>query len=224
MKFSFNIQNIKAIIPEEFKEDYALTPLSKYCSSFSLNHIPAIERRKLSKSMKCVLSILPNINKPIVYATYKGEINRSLDLLCNLAKNEIVSPISFSMAVLNSVPAISSILYKNHNDIVALSSVPSLENALLQAYINMYDTKESQVIISYYEGAYKEYFKQDNFYCCLSMELVFGNNITIEKIASEEKHGIAENISEIEFLKHYELKENYSIYTDYSEWKWYFNA
>lgn len=210
MKFSFNIENIKAFIPAEFKENFIGTPLEKYCNDFKLNHIPAIERRRLSKGTKCVLSMLENIEQPVVYSSYKGEINRSLDLLYSLAESGVVSPTSFSLSVLNAVPAVSS--------------SPSFENALLQAYINLCDTKKNQLVISYYEGAFKEYFKQDNLYCCVSMELSFGNNITIEKQSSDSKYDLVNKISEIEFLKNYENKINYTITSDYSKWLWYFNA
>ena len=224
MKFSFNIENVKAFIPEEFKENFLGTPLEEYCHDFKLSHIPAIERRRLSKGTKCVLSMLENIEQPVVYSSYKGEINRSLDLLYSLAESGVVSPTSFSLSVLNAVPAVSSIMYKNHNDITAVSSSPSLENALLQAYINLCDTKQNQLVISYYEGAFKEYFKQDNLYCCVSMELSFGNNITIEKESSDCKYDLVRKISEIEFLKNYENKIDYTIASDYSKWMWYFNV
>ncbi len=69
MKFSFNIENIKAFIPAEFKENFIGTPLEKYCNDFKLNHIPAIERRRLSKGTKCVLSMLENIEQPVVYSS-----------------------------------------------------------------------------------------------------------------------------------------------------------
>ena len=114
-------------------------------------------------------------------------------------------------------------MYKNHNDITAVSSSPSLENALLQAYINLCDTNKNQLVISYYEGAYKEYLKQDNLYCCISMEMSFGNNITIEKQNSDIKYDLASIVSEIEFLKNYENKINYTITSDYSKWMWHFN-
>lgn len=223
MKFSCNIENVKAFIPEEFKDNFSGTPLEKYCSAFKLDHIPVIERRRLSKGTKCVLSMFENIEQPVVYASYKGEINRSLDLLHTLAESGVVSPTSFSLSVLNAVPAVSSIMYKNHNDITAVSSNPSLENALLQAYINLCDTKKNQLVISYYEGAFKEYFKQDNLYCCVSMEVSFGNNIIIEKQTSGSKYDLSGSISEIEFLKHYNDKTNYTVTSDYSKWIWYFN-
>lgn len=223
MKFSFNIENVKAFIPEELKDSFSGTSLEKYCSVFKLDHIPSIERRRLSKGTKCVLSMLENIEQPLVYSSYKGEINRSLDLLYSLAESGVVSPTSFSLSVLNAVPAVSSIMYKNHNDITAVSSSPSLENALLQAYINLCDTNKNQLVISYYEGAYKEYLKQDNLYCCISMEMSFGNNITIEKQNSDIKYDLASTVSEIEFLKNYENKINYTITSDYSKWMWHFN-
>lgn len=224
MRFSFNLQNIKAIIPEELKEEIGDIRLLPYCKPFELNHIPAIERRRLSKGTKCVLSMLQSIDKPVVYSSYKGEINRSLDLLYSLAESGIVSPTSFSLSVLNAVPAAAAIMYNSHNDITAVSSSPSLENALLQAYINMLDTKQEQLVICYYEGAFKDYYSQNKLYCCISMEVSKGTDIVLEKCCSDKTYGIADSISEIEFLKHYHQKENYSTYTDNTEWKWYFNA
>ncbi len=56
------------------------------------------------------------------------------------------------------------------------------------------------------------------------MELSFGNNITIEKQSSDSKYDLVNKISEIEFLKNYENKINYTITSDYSKWLWYFNA
>ncbi len=224
MKFSFNIKNMKAFIPEEFKEDFKGTELLQYCKPFHLEHIPVIERRRLSKGTKCVLSMLHNINMPIVYSSHKGEINRSLDLLYFLADENIVSPTSFSLSVLNAVPAVTSIMYKNHNDITAISSSPSLENAILNAYINMQDTKKEQLVISYYEGACKQYYNKDKLYLCISMEVTSGSSITIEKKASEKVYKVMDKISEIEFLKNYNIEKDYSIYSDKSEWKWSFNA
>lgn len=222
MKFSFNIENIKAFIPEDFRDKVSTSSLEKYISPFNLSHIPVIERRRLSNASKCLLSLFENINMPIIYSSDKGEINRSLNLLYTLSKDKIVSPTSFSLSVLNATPAISSIAYKNHNDIIAVSSNPSLENGLLQAYINLCDTNKNQLVISYYEGAYQEYFKEDNFSCLIALEISKGNNITMKKKQTDKTYNLA-NISEIEFLKHYDNKINYSIYSDYSQWIWYFN-
>lgn len=155
--------------------------LQSYKADFALSHLSPLERRRLSNASKCVFSLLqPKINEwnlgsiPIVFSSTLGEINRCFSMLLSLQDSYLLSPTSFSMSVLNSTPALLAIAHNNNAEISAISANPSLEYAMINAYVRLQEitykeaiNKESAnknaehtnkvLVLSYYEGLAREY-------------------------------------------------------------------
>ena len=227
MRFSFNIKNVDAIISENYLSRFKNNAVKRYCRGFDLSRIPHIERRKLNLGGRCIFSLVKSCDCPIVYTSYKGEINRSLDLLHSLGKTAAISPVSFSLSVLNSIPALLCIANGNNSDITAISSYPSLENGLLQGILALFDNKTANtcLVISYYEGENKPYFTIDDAYCAVTVEISEGNEVTVERYTEIDEMRVQNEfpLSEICFLSNYDLRKNFAFYDGKYIWKWSFN-
>lgn len=156
------------------------TQLQSYKADFALSHLSPLERRRLSNASKCVFSLLqPKIKEwnldsiPIVFSSTLGEINRCFSMLLSLQDSYLLSPTSFSMSVLNATPALLAIAHNNNAEISAISANPSLEYAMINAYMRLQEAtnKEAKnkaanknaehtnkvLVLSYYEGLAREY-------------------------------------------------------------------
>jgi DNA-binding NarL/FixJ family response regulator len=76
--------------------------------------IPAMLRRRLSPMGRAALSVIMPLAAehgamPLVFVSRHGEINRTLSLLEDLAKGELVSPATFSLSVHNAIAGLFSI-------------------------------------------------------------------------------------------------------------------
>lgn len=151
--------------------------LQSYKADFSLSHLSPLERRRLSNASKCVFSLLqPKINEwnlgsiPIVFSSTLGEINRCFSMLLSLQDSYLLSPTSFSMSVLNATPALLAIAHNNNAEISAISANPSLEYAMINAYVRLQEVAHKEatnknnikhannaLVLSYYEGLACEY-------------------------------------------------------------------
>lgn len=158
--------------------------LQAYKADFALSHLSPLERRRLSNASKCVFSLLqPKINEwnlksiPIVFSSTLGEINRCFSMLLSLQDSYLLSPTSFSMSVLNSTPALLAIAHNNNAEISAISANPSLEYAMINAYMRLQEVANKEatnknlpnknagniertnkvLVLSYYEGLAREY-------------------------------------------------------------------
>ena len=102
--------------------------------------IPALLRRRLSPIGRAVLSVILPLAEthgamPLVYVSRHGDLNRTLGLLEELAKNEPMSPTAFSLSVHNATAGLFSIQQGLTNNITALSGgacelVPGLLESL----------------------------------------------------------------------------------------------
>ncbi|RDU73634.1 hypothetical protein CQA66_00085 [Helicobacter aurati] len=244
--FVLNILQHESIIAPHF--DKALydnciesTILENYKQDFDLAHIPALERRRLNNAAKCAFTLLPrfqHIQKPlIVFHSPTGEINRCFAMLHSLAKENLVSPTTFSLSVLNATPALVAIATQNYNEITAISS-NCLEYALLNAYITLCDYQSNHsfpnqeaLILSYYEklnttlpntDATSQHTSESYFMTILHIALANHPNsmlnCTISYEQSKQCHKLfPEMLSELSFLialhnsKHSALPMAYQI-------------
>ncbi|MCR4942602.1 MAG: beta-ketoacyl synthase chain length factor, partial [Campylobacter sp.] len=117
-KISFDIKFLNYFVSDKIAGN------KDFEQSFDLSHIPPLQRRRYSTLAKCLFSKMPEFSDEcvIVYASHTGEINRCLTLLKELKDTELISPVSFSLSVLNSAPALVAIEKQNHNEITAISS------------------------------------------------------------------------------------------------------
>src|SRR5690625_3028015 len=101
--------------------------------------IPALLRRRLNTLGRAAAAELLRLpagehHAPVVYSSRHGDIARTLSVLLELARDESVSPMNFSLAVHNAIPGILSIHSGNTANITSLAALEeSLVPALLEA-------------------------------------------------------------------------------------------
>ncbi|MDR8525497.1 beta-ketoacyl synthase chain length factor [Shewanella fidelis] len=104
-----------------------------------LAHVPAMQRRRLSKLTKIVLEAVhqcaPKPQCRSIFASQHGEINRTIDLLNNIVEGEALSPTGFSQSVHNTASGIFSIFNGNR---AASTSIAAGSNTFSQAFIEAY--------------------------------------------------------------------------------------
>ena len=88
--------------------------------------IPAMLRRRLSPLGRAILSLaIPLMDQwgdmPIVFASRHGEVGRTLGLLQDMAKGELMSPTAFSLSVHNATAGLYSIHRGLTKNITAIS-------------------------------------------------------------------------------------------------------
>lgn len=93
----------------------------------SIQFVDAMQRRRLSRLAKVSLGLMHCCVQecppcPVVYASRHGEIARTTELLAQLAANEQVSPMGFSLAVLNATVGLYSIATNNQLPSSAVSA------------------------------------------------------------------------------------------------------
>lgn len=82
-------------------------------------------RRRLTRASKLVIELISKINfknERIIFGTSFGELLSTSDILNAIANNEIISPTDFQNSVYNTAVSYSSILSKNTNEILTVSS------------------------------------------------------------------------------------------------------
>lgn len=186
MSFALNIEACQSLIAPHFELDSK--ELEGFKAEFELESVPALERRRLSNASKCLFTLASKFEfaqKPlIIFSSHKGEINRCFELLQSL-REDFISPTSFSLSVLNATPALLAIMSANTNEILSLSASLSLEYALLNAYVNLRESKlKSAFVVTYYEklDLEKKHSQIDFFMLALKVSLEKPNfSLSFEK-------------------------------------------
>lgn len=120
-----------------------------------INYIEPMLRRRLSPLAKAALHVAhvcaSGAGAPqFVYASRHGELARTLDALRCLAINEVLSPTTFSLSVLNSAAGIFSIARKEFSPATAISAgVESFGLGLLEAHVRARVQPETPVLFVY---------------------------------------------------------------------------
>jgi hypothetical protein len=91
------------------------------------SHIPPMLRRRLSPLGRAAFSVIePLVQEhgamPLVYVSRHGECSRTLSLLQDLARGELISPTAFGLSVHNAVAGLYSIHRGLTGSITALSA------------------------------------------------------------------------------------------------------
>ncbi|WP_235610781.1 beta-ketoacyl synthase chain length factor [Bordetella sp. H567] len=135
-------------------ETWARTP---YCPTVAatpptLGFLPPLQRRRLSPLARMAVACAWPLADgrpamPLVYASHHGETTRSFDLLQCLARDEALSPTSFSLSVHNATAGLWSILRKETVESVALSAAgDGLESAIAEACL-LLDAGHEEVLV-----------------------------------------------------------------------------
>jgi len=120
-----------------------------------LGFVEPLLRRRLSLLAKTTLLAAHECahNQPgvrFVYASRHGELAKTTGMLENLAENEGVSPLAFSLAVLNASAGLFSMVHKNHAPATAVSAgKASFGYGLLQACMQWAQCPEIPVLFVY---------------------------------------------------------------------------
>ncbi len=88
--------------------------------------IPAMLRRRLSPLARAAMSVIMPLAQihgpmPLVYVSRHGDLNRTVDLLRDLANGELLSPTAFSLSVHNATAGLFSIQQGLTKNITAIS-------------------------------------------------------------------------------------------------------
>lgn len=104
-----------------------------------LAHVPAMQRRRLSKLTKIVLEAVhqcsPAAQCRSIFASQHGEINRTIGLLNDIVDESPLSPTGFSQSVHNTASGIFSIFNDNR---ASSTSIAAGKNTFSQAFIEAY--------------------------------------------------------------------------------------
>lgn len=118
-----------------------------------LDFLPAMQRRRLSPLSRLVFTVAWPVlsqypNCPVVFCSRNGEINRSFQLLIELAKGNGVSPTSFGLSVHNAIAGQLAIHHGNHAEQSAISAnANGLEYAMLEAWLLLQDGADKVLVL-----------------------------------------------------------------------------
>lgn len=126
--------------------------------AFALGFADAGVRRRLSSLAKASLHVAHQCagDEPgssqlrVVYASRHGELSRTTELLGQLAAADELSPLNFSMSVLNASMGVYSIARRNQAACTAISAAGStLGWAMLEASLQLADDPSEPVLLVY---------------------------------------------------------------------------
>ncbi|MEJ2760943.1 MAG: beta-ketoacyl synthase chain length factor [Gammaproteobacteria bacterium] len=131
-----------------------------------VSSIPTLLRRRLNMlGRACATEIMRHIhdgdNLPIVFCSRHGDIERTFGILTDLARNEPVSPMNFSLSVHNAIAGVISI----HLGISAnISSIAALEEGLVPVLleaVGLLDDEQNKVLCVLGDVPLPEIYRKD---------------------------------------------------------------
>jgi len=135
-----------------------------------VDFIPAMQRRRLSRLSRLSLAAAyscagENHNLPTVFASRHGEIHRTLGLLNDVAQNEPLSPMAFSLSVHNTASGLYSIATGNTAPSTAIAAgMDTLPMAIIEAIGQL--QRHDEVMVVYAEEPlpteYSQFASTDN--------------------------------------------------------------
>ncbi len=121
-----------------------------------LVEMPAMIRRRVERLGRVALQATywgqgDCVQCPIVFASRRGDIGRSIQLLCQLATGEPLSPAAFSTSVHNAIGALYSIANTHTGPYTAIAAgEETVEAAFVEALGQLADG-EPEVLLVYYD-------------------------------------------------------------------------
>lgn len=139
----FNIEAWRAVSPyhqslEDWQQwcehPHLLTPKE----GDNLSFLPVMKRRRLSQAARYFFAaawpLVGEEDCPCVYASYDGEVNRSVGLWHELFQEGAMSPTAFALSVHNAILGQWSLMRGSMNECVAISAQSAgLESAVIEA-------------------------------------------------------------------------------------------
>lgn len=213
MTFSLDLLSCKVFVSEEIAEHFKIDECYK---EYMLSHIPPLERRRLNQGAKGVFTLLHECKDPIIFSSFNGEINSGFRMYETLKEDLTISPLSFSLSVLNAIPALCAMMFKDTHEILAISEKMSLEYGLLNAFLLLNQQKnQTCTVIAYREI---EEFYSPRGIIILLLRVKHGSQFTLKRFCSGSRQ---EQIpSEVVFLKNYKKEKQWHSYSEDESWMW----
>ena len=158
-----------------------------------LAFLPPLQRRRLGPLARMAVGCAwplaeAELPMPVVYASQQGETSRGLALLQTLARDEPLSPASFSLSVHNAIAGMWSILRKETTESVAVSAVgDSLECGLTEACLLLNTGHQNVMVIVAAEAppaCYEPWIQDVPFSYAVALHLTPGTDFQVSKVAS----------------------------------------
>ena len=202
-----------------------------------VDFIPALQRRRLSRLSRLALAAAyacedsnPAIENrhrlPTVFASRHGEIHRTVGLLTDLANDEPLSPMAFSLSVHNTASGLYSITSGNTAPSTAIAAgLDTLPMAFIEA-IGQLQRHEEVMLVYAEEPLPDDYqpFAPDDDSHLLGLALRLGkasgkHTLSLQPSATEHTADSASGLSLLRFLANSDLTTLHTV-GERSGWRW----
>lgn len=142
----------------------------------ALNHIPAMQRRRLSALAKLALNSAMQVLKQqsvdyIVWVSQYGDEHKTYKILEDVLQQQTPSPTQFSTSVHNAIAGLYSILMQDATPSTSLSA--SWTEALFEAYAYLgVHAPNGQALVVYYENPLPEIYLEHQDFTAFSLAAV----------------------------------------------------
>lgn len=157
--------------------------------------LPTMQRRRLSRLARMVFQVAWPLaaegeRLPLVFCSRHGETPRTLDLLCDLARGEQLSPTQFSLSVHNAIIGQWSILRGDTSEMTAMAAAgDGLEQAVMEAALLLQEGAAAVLVVVAEETPpplYRPYIDDVPFPYAVALRLTGGEDcaLRLESTAS----------------------------------------
>ena len=139
----------------------------------AIEHIPAMQRRRLSRLAKLALnSAMQTLDTHdvdyIVWVSQYGDEAKTLNILADVLREQTPSPTQFSTSVHNAISGLYSILCQDATPATSLAG--SWNDGLIEAYAWLKTQPEArQVLLVYYDDALPEIYIEHQPFAAFAM-------------------------------------------------------
>ncbi len=173
----------------------------------ALKAMPPMLRRRLDKSGRIALHTAYEClgerkDIPMIFASRNGETPRSVRLLQDIAKDELLSPTEFGLSVHNATGGMFTIARQDMASCSAIAAgIETLPHALLEAFLQLEEVPEILVVL--YDDALPEAFShyadqaQIPFACSLLLTRPAADGINIQLTLNSAENKTPRQISDL---------------------------
>ena len=139
----------------------------------AIEHIPAMQRRRLSRLAKLALnSVMQTLNTHkvdyIVWVSQYGDEAKTLNILEDVLSEQTPSPTQFSTSVHNAISGLYSILCRDATPATSLAG--AWNDGLIEAYAWLKTRPEArQVLLVYYDEALPDIYAEHQPFAAFAM-------------------------------------------------------
>ena len=188
-----------------------------------LPQVPAMQRRRYSRLTKMLLEVAFQCDAPAncrtIFASRHGELNRTVDLLQDIVREQPISPIGFSQSVHNTASGIFSILTSNRSPSTSIAAgETTLVQALIEAYGQLSEDNSDLLLVFGDEPVadiYKEFTNEPELPIALALQLSLPKQdqelelaLSLETQPTAEQLGALQTISYGQLLRAIASKQN----------------